>query len=82
MKNIGRGERFSYGEFVIFDPNQIKSAIDNVGTFSTANDNIRHSSIRENYFPSTVAFVDRFPISQQATIVEKLDNGEFNIHCK
>ena len=65
-----------------YDSNQIKSATDNIGTFSTVNDNIRHSSIRETYFPSTVAFVDRFPISQQATIVEKLDNGEFNIHCK
>ena len=51
-------------------------------TLSKEDNNIRHSSIRENYFPSTVAFVDRFPISQQATIVEKLDNGEFNIHCK
>ena len=32
--------------------------------------------------PSTVAFVDKFPISQQATMVEKLDNGELNIRCK
>ena len=65
-----------------YDSNQIKSATDNIGTFSKEDDNIRHSSIRETYFPSTVAFVDRFPISQQATMVEKLDNGEFNIHCK
>lgn len=32
--------------------------------------------------PSTVAFVDKFPISQQATMVEKLDNGELNIRCR
>ena len=69
-------------EYVAYDSNQIKSATDNIGTFSKEDNNIRHSSIRETYFPSTVAFVDRFPISQQATIVEKLDNGEFNIHCK
>lgn len=36
----------------------------------------------ESYSPSTVAFVDKFPISQQATMVEKLDNGELNIRCK
>lgn len=32
--------------------------------------------------PSTIAFVDKFPVSQQATMVEKLDNGELNIRCK
>jgi hypothetical protein len=71
-----------YGEFVIFNANQAKSANYNVGTFSKEDNDIRHSSIRETYSPSTVAFVDKFPISQQATMVEKLDNGELNIRCK
>lgn len=32
---------YFYGEFVVFNPNQIKSATDNVGTFSNAKDDIR-----------------------------------------
>ena len=43
---------------------------------------IIEEQISINYSPSTVAFVDKFPISQQATMVEKLDNGELNIRCK
>ena len=33
----------NYSEYVVFNPNQIKSAIDNKGTFSTQNDNIYES---------------------------------------
>ena len=35
------------GEIVVRDPNQIKSATDNVGTYSAANDDIRYSLIGE-----------------------------------
>ena len=81
-KIYGNMEKSVGTEYVVFNPNQIKSATDNVGTFSKENNDIRHSSIRETYSPSTIAFVDKFPISQQVTMVEKLDNGELNIRCK
>ena len=31
-------------DYVVFNPNQIKSATDNIGTFSTANDSILYQS--------------------------------------
>lgn len=79
----GKAEGPSEGmEYVTTNSNQVKSVTDNNGEFSRENNDTRRSSIRETYFPSTIAFVDNFPISQQATMVEKIDNGEFDIRCK
>ena len=83
LKNIGKGERFSYGEFVIFDPNQVKSATDNIGTFSTTDNNIRHSSITEHTakVASISTFTDRLPISQQAKFATMVGQGDIKVSC-
>ncbi len=83
LKNIGKGERFTYGEFVIFDPNQVKSATDNIGAFSTTDNDIRHSSITE--YTAKVAsistFTDRLPISQQAKFTTMVGQGDIKVSC-
>lgn len=38
------GIRFKGGEFLLFDPNQIK-AVDNIGLYSTNSDNMRYSAV-------------------------------------
>ena len=80
LKNIGKGERFSYGEFVIFDPNQVKSATDNSGTFSTINDDIRYSSVTE--LPSIPAFAERLPVAQQARFGFLVTSAEISTSCR
>lgn len=69
-------------EYVAFDANQIKSATDNIGTFSRENNNIRSSTLNEKYVPNIAAFIDTFPVQQQAKIREQIENGEISISCK
>ena len=69
-------------EYVVFNSNQIKSATDNVGTFSKTDNNIRHSRIRENTVPSISSYVSTFPLSEQSEIIDKIDNGEISTSCK
>lgn len=47
------------GEIVVRDPNQIKSATDNVGTYSAANDDIRYSLITPEMDASYLDAVNR-----------------------
>ena len=70
-------------EFVVKNPNQIKSATDNTGAFSTTNDNIRHSSITEHTakVASISTFTDRLPISQQAKFATMIGQGNIKISC-
>lgn len=69
-------------EFVVFNPNQIKSATDNIGTFSEVNDDIRYSRIRENTVPSIQSYVSTFPLSEQSEVIDKINNGEISTSCK
>jgi len=69
-------------EYVVFNSNQIKSATDNVGTFSKTDNNIKHSRIRENTVPSISAYISSFPIEEQPKIIDKIENGEISISCK
>ena len=70
-------------EYVAFNPNQIKSATDNIGTFSTIDNNIRHSSITEQSakVASISAFTDRLPISQQAKFATMVGQGDIKVSC-
>ena len=70
-------------EYVAFNPNQIKSATDNVGTFNTTDDNIRHSSITEHTakVASISTFTDRLPIPQQAKFAAMVSQGDVKISC-
>lgn len=64
------------GEFVIPNPNQIKSATDNVGTFSNTDNNIYYniSEVLQKY-DNPFAKMDQIEVFGQ-DIVQKLLNGE------
>ena len=70
-----------YSESIVFamaiDPNQIKSATDNVGTFSRTNDDIRYREVtnKEQVLrQETQAFLDNFDIS-----IKDLDNYDSDV---
>ena len=67
----------------VANPNQLKSATDNIGAFSTTNDDIRHSSITEHTakVASISTFTDRLPISQQAKFATMVGQGNIKISC-
>lgn len=67
-------------EYVISNPNQIKSATDNNGDFSTTNDDIYYSSVDE--LPSISAFTQRLPVSQQADFVSAVASAEISTSCR
>ena len=72
-----------YEEYVAIRPNQIKSATDNIGTFSTTDNNIRHSSITEHTakVASISTFTDRLPISQQAKFATIVGQSDIKVSC-
>ena len=62
---------------IVFNPNQIKSATDNVGTFSRTNDDIRYREVtnKEQVLrQETQAFLDNFDIS-----IKDLDNYDSDV---
>lgn len=67
----------------VANPNQLKSATDNIGAFSTTNDDIRHSSITEHTakVASISTFTDRLPVSQQAKFATMVGQGNIKISC-
>ena len=71
-------------EYVAIRPNQIKSATDNTGEFSTTNDNIRHSSITEQPIkvPSVTSFAERLPAQQQPKFAYLVARGEISTSCR
>lgn len=81
--NIAYDEDYKYDELVVFNPNQIKSATDNIGTFSIINDDIRHSSITEHTakVASISTFTDRLPVPQQAKFAAMVSQGDVKISC-
>lgn len=71
-------------EWVATNPNQIKSATDNQGTFSTTNDSVYNSSIDE-YVTETSnvsAFSSMLPMEQQAKFDALLAQGSIEMSCR
>ena len=71
-------------EFVVTDPNQVKSATSNIGEFSTTNDDIRFSSVTEqpNRQQSVQAFTERLPIEEQAQFMRSVAHGDISTACR
>ena len=71
-------------EFVVRNPNQIKSATDNIGAFSTKDNNIYNSDTIEEY--ETVAsigdYIQSYSPEDRAEIVREINNGNISIKCK
>ena len=56
--NIAYDEDYKYDELVVFNPNQIKSATDNIGTFSTIDDNILYDITSNNVISnSSISYI-------------------------
>lgn len=84
VKHSDKGLRKLGTWYVAPKSNQIKSANDNVGTFSTTDDNIRHSSITEKVtytIPNMKSLSDRLPIAEQAKFLGKMERGEHKLSC-
>ena len=73
---------------VVFNSNQIKSATNNVGTFSTEDDNIYHSSVTEESItlmsnvPSIASISDMLPLEQQPEFDALVASAEFETSCR
>lgn len=74
--------RHAQGSKVIiaYNSNQVKSATDNNGEFSTTDNNIRRSSRTEA--PSVAATVDRVPLDEQSSLINNIKSGNINISCR
>ena len=66
------------------NPNQLKSATDNSGAFSTTNNDIRYSSITEQPIkvPSITSFAERLPAQQQPKFAYLVARGEISTSCR
>ena len=71
-------------EWVATNPNQIKSAESNIGTFSTTDNNTRHSSITEQPIkvPSVTSFAERLQVQQQPKFASLVARGEISTSCR
>lgn len=71
-------------ELVVFNPNQIKSATDNVGSFSNEDDNIYHSSVTElaNNVSNVESFAQQLPLDQQAKFSQMVASAEVSVSCQ
>ena len=79
IENVSTGNVYAS-----YNSNQVKSATENIGTFSTTNDDIRHSSITEHTIKvaSISSFTDRLPISQQAKFATMIRQGDIKTSCR
>ena len=71
-------------EYIATRSNQIKSATDNVGSFSITNNDIRYSSITEQPIkvPSVTSFAERLPTQQQPRFAYLVARGEISTSCR
>ena len=71
-------------EYVAFSPNQIKSATDNVGSFSNEDNNIYHSSVTElaNNVSNVESFAQQLPLDQQVKFNQMVASAEISISCQ
>ena len=70
--------------FIAFNPNNIKSATDNIGTFNTKDDNIYNSDTTEEYesVASIADYIWSYSPEDRAEIAREINNGNISIKCK
>ncbi len=74
--------------YIAFSSNQIKSATDNVGTFSNEDDDIYHSSVTEERItlmpnvPSIASISDMLPLAQQPKFDALVASAELETSCQ
>lgn len=75
-------------DYIAFESNQIKSATDNIGTFSTENDDIRYSLFEDDTDASiTISAVNldnavkQIPLSERNKFIDNVKSGLINQIC-
>lgn len=74
--------------YMILNKNQIKSATDNIGTFSNEDDDIYHSSVTEESItlmenvPSISSISDMLPLAQQSKFEALVASAEIETSCQ
>ena len=70
--------------FITFNPNNIKSATNNIGAFNTKDDNIYNSDTTEEYesVASIADYIWSYSPEDRAEIAREINNGEISIKCK
>lgn len=80
--------QISANVFTVYSPNQVKSATDNVGTFSNEDNDIYHSSITEESItlmsnvPSIASISEVLPLAQQPKFDALVASAEFETSCR
>lgn len=71
-------------EYVVFNPNQAKSATNNNGDFSTTNNDIRYSSVDEVAItaPSVQSLQERLPVDQQPQFAKMVASADIETSCR
>lgn len=89
LKNVVETENNEIAtDIVTIKANQIKSATDNIGTFSNEDDNIYHSSVTEERItlmpnvPSIASISDILPLAQQPKFDALVASAEFETSCR
>lgn len=66
-------------EVIVFNPTQIKSATDNIGTFDESNSDIRYSRRSSPYVSLNAKQVDKLPAELYTYLSEVLPSGEVQL---
>ena len=88
LKNYDGINHSNGTELIVFNSNQIKSAIDNTGAFSKEDDNIYHSSVTEERItlmpnvPSVASISNMLPLEQQPEFDALVASAEFETSCR
>lgn len=82
-------DKFGYEtQYFVKSSNQVKSATDNIGTFSNEDDDIYHSSVTEERItlmpnvPSVASISDMLPLEQQPEFDALVTSAEFETSCR
>ena len=71
-------------DYIVFNPNQVKSATSNTGEFSTTNNNIYYSSVDEVTItaPSVQSLQERLPVDQQPQFAKMVASADIETSCR
>lgn len=73
-------EQSKQTQFVVFNPNQIKSATGNNGEFSRTNNNI-YQSTREERIDNVNDLINAAKPEDKEFLLQKINNGEISVKC-
>ena len=70
--------------FIVYNPNQVKSATSNNGEVSTTNDDIHYSSVDEVSItaPSIQSLQERLPVDQQPKFAQMVASADIETSCR